>query len=269
MYELIKLILSNFAPAVLKPEPIETNGDPTIRRVVAVRDGYKLQELAPGKAASPGRRHVFADVPSFANFIRKHYPYGSAVEILADTTEIVAIDQAGWQRDQIRAVLTVHPDLLGWETLFRRPAKGDEPESKPLGQRRLFRELAARAHTLKDPEIVSAIQKVNITAGSEANFSLSQNGNYDVTHRGATTTVTTKLPGSFVVRTPIYLDGPSVDIEVALCIEGLDGSEPMFSLRPKNLDMAKLDAYRAEVAALRNDLGDGYLVGAGKLAIES
>lgn len=259
MLTLILDILKNYAPAVLKPEPAELNADPTVRRVVAVRDGYKLVDVAGGKAERPARRHVFADVSSFADFIRKHYPDGLGVEILADTERINAIDFASWERDEIACVLTKHPDLVAWESAFKshHPQKG------------AVRFLQKMAHTLVSTEaLLGTIQNFDVSGTTERTCKVNDNGVIEVKGQRTTTQMNVKLPASFTVRTPIYLDGPAVDIVVGLGLD-LDSADPVFAFVPRNLEIVKLDAYRAEVANLRGLLGADYLVGAGKLSLEA
>jgi hypothetical protein len=257
--DLFAHLRDNLAAALVKPDPLEVEGRPSIRRFVAIRTGYQMTELANGKAERPGRRHVFADVPSFAGFVLKHYTDGAAVEVLADTDRIVAIDRAGWYRDEVACVLTKHPDLAKWETAF----------VGAIGQKALVRFLQRMAPTL-DPSqgLLGAVQNFDVSGTTERSSKVNDNGVIEIKGQRTTTQMNVKLPASFTVRTPIYLDGPLVDIVVGLGID-IDSAEPSFTLTPRNLEMAKLEAYRAEVSALRGLLGDGYLVGAGKLALES
>lgn len=256
--DLFDRLRDNLAAALIKPDALEVDGRPSIRRFVAMRVGYTLAEIPNGKADRPGRRHIFADVESFAAFVRKHYPDGEAVEVLADTDRIAAIDNAGWYRDEVSCVLTKHPDLIAWEKAF----------NITIGQKSLVRHLQKMAPTLITGEgVLGLIQNFDVSGTSERTCKVNDNGVIEVKGQRQTTQMNVKLPAAFTVRTPIYLDGPAVNLVVGLALD-LDGPEPTFTLVPRNLDIAKLDAYRAEVSKLAGLLGDGYLVGAGKLALE-
>jgi len=251
-----------FASPTVTPAPLEVGDDPSGRRYLVVREGYSVKELAGGHPAAPGRRHVFADVGSFANFIEKHLPSGADTEILADTDCIVAVSGATWRRDQLSCVLTKHPEFLGWEKLLATPN---------MPQLVLVREIIARRHTLVPSEqLLATLQSLDLSNVTEATFKINDNGNYDVKGQRSTTQMSVKLPGTFTVKVPIYLDGHAIAITVGLVIESTEGaSGPKFSLRAHDLDMAKLLAYRNQVDNLRGLLGETYLVGAGKLQLEA
>lgn len=230
---------------------------PGVQQFVAVREDFEIVPVV-SRAPSPGRRHVFADVESFAAFVLKHLPDGMAVEVLADTDRIAAVSGPTWSRDEITCVLTKHPDFLGWEAMFGRMWK----------QKALVRELIARGHTLIGEEgIVGHLQKLDVSNVSEITSHVTEHGNYEIAGQRQTTKMSAKLPGSFRVDVPVYLDRPAHTLIVGVVIEDVSG-EPTFSLRPRNLDVVKLAAYREEVARLRSLLGAAYLVGAGRLGLE-
>lgn len=258
MYDILKLILQNYAPAILKPEVVETDGNAQVRRTVAIRDGYKLAEIEPARAARPSRAHVFADVQSFASFVLKHYPDGSVVEILADTTEIVAIDAARWEADRVSCVLTRDPDLVAWERAF----------NTPMRQRVAVQTLQRLSSTLGNEGLLMALQNLDISGTTDRTSKINDNGVIEVRGARQTTTMSAKLPATFTVNVPIYLDGAAVRITVGLQIDA-EPAEPTIMFVPRDLELAKLAAYRGEVERLRALLGDAYLVGAGKLVIES
>jgi hypothetical protein len=261
MKELLHTILERLSHSTAAPALSTIPSGSHEEQIVAVRKDYTVERFR-GRGSQPGRRHVFADVASLAAFIGKHMPDPTYVEVLADTDKIVAVSAAHWFRDEVSCVLAKDPDFVGWEKLLGRTIK----------QKELYRELIARQHTIvAAAEVVSAIQRLDLSKSNEATYSLTPNGNYDVVAKREQTSSTTKLPGGFSLSVPVYLGANPKLIEIKLLIEEVgvsEGSQPTFSLRAIDIERVKLDAYQEQVQSLRTLLGPSYLVGAGTLKLE-
>lgn len=247
-----KITQGSHAPTVA-PVPADAGGG-----VVVVRADHKIERVA-GKAPVPGRMHTFADPPSFAAFVVKHWPNAAEVEILADETRIVATNKAAWFRDTLVGDMRKHPDWKAWTALF----------NGTYTQRSLYMAMVpiARCLSPEDKAVPEQVRALNVVSGAESNSVLSDNGIWTLVQSKAGTEIKSKLPGSFRLVLPIYLDGPLFDLEVKIMLdETVDGIK--FRLVAIDRELVEISAYKERVSTLSALLGDAYLVGMGKLSFE-
>lgn len=259
MLAVLTFLFDKLSPGVVAPAPLLVPNSPDESHVVAVRDGYKLSPIENRKAPKPGRRHQFADVPSFAAFVVKHLGAPADVEILAGEASIVATSGATWWRDEVRCTIAKHPTFLAWEQLLGRQTTQDV----------LYKRLTPLVGSI-GPSFLTALGQIDLSTATEANYSMNEHGTYDVVAKRQTTSGTAKLPSRIIVKTPIYLDAPVSTFTLAVMLEPLEpGKDPVFTLVPIDMEEAKLAAYREQVVMLRGCLGAEYLVGMGSLAFEA
>ena len=152
--ELFSQFKARFDQAVvnLQPYTLEAN----LKEVVALREGYRIETLPKGRAAAPTRFHIFDDIEAMAQFIRRHWPDATKVEIFLRTDgTFQATNCNAWGSDQITCSLA--PDLTAqaWAKIW----------STPLNQRRAFQELHKLRKTLQDGgKVIVGISQLEVRA---------------------------------------------------------------------------------------------------------
>lgn len=250
MHEFLQSIFDRLTAALHTPAPFEVGRSHGTRRFVAVRDDFKIEELAGALPPRPSRRHTVTDVESFAAFVATRFDV-STTEVLAAPNGIVAFSAVEWDHDTIACALPFHPTFAAWSKLL----------STPMGQKQVYQLLAGMKSTIVAGDPLPALRqleigkagtyKLNLTAGGAVEF-ISTESKMDI--RGT-------LPTAFVAACPAYYGGPDVRLDVEIIVDNLD-STPTFTLRVADIESIRLGAFEERVAALR-ELLPGYLIGLG------
>lgn len=280
--EVIQEIRNAIHPDPPTQAPTLSSSANSLRGLVAVRDGYKLESL-PGPEV-PQRRHEFASVRSFGQWLRRH-AQPDKVDILISPTEIVAaLDPTNPAADVVRCKLDPHPRAKAWLDAF---------QGRVFSQRDLFLFVRGRIADFQDAKdkngvsigsqgsvIAAELQKLEIVKGGKLETRLDGFGGVVFNAAEANSTVSGKLPPSFGLRLPLLRDvllagvdtqqEPAYEIEVHLTMSHEEGKKPEFSLCAPSVELAQLaaleDARRCLEAQLSAALSEGYLVGLGRFA---
>lgn len=259
--DLLKLILSVTEKASAAFDPIATDRN-NPQRVILARDGYKLIELPRGKGASPAEMHSFDDVPSLVAWLKRRADATTA-QIYADAGDgrITALTSARWDRSAVTCDIAEDP---GFRALGAALGKALTQES-----------LRALMHRLRDSlanstDAITAISTFDATiSGTITQHIDPKTGAKKLRAVSAGTEYPINLPAELVFTLPIYVSGAPTRITISLCPDVVAGRPVTFALTWPEREAVMDAAFRAQVAALRLALGDGWLVMLGKPSIET
>lgn len=265
-------LLSDPAPkAALVENPNQRGGS-----VVVVRNDYKLERL-PGAEVSR-RAHVFHELGSFADWLKRFGTERDKVEILVGDTEAKAVLGDSPYASLVSCQLRHHPTFKLWANAFRE-------ELDPKEFHGFIRSVAgtfgdADAGVTMADVLSGELQKLKAVKQGDIAMQLDPRGFYSVSGNTTSVQVDAKIPPSFKIRTPIFvgipqqpLDATDVvpsasdrlyDLEILLAMDVGDDSIT-FTVSCPRLEAVMHEARLDAVEHLRGLLGDGFLVGLGDL----
>lgn len=264
MQGIFAIIVAALQAALVKPDPVKVSLSAG-HQVVAVRDGYRLVELPPGQGEQPRQMHAFADIPSLAAWAKRN--------LVADTTQVfarapkdqdaglvVAISGATWDRSRVTCTLDLDP-------VFRRLLAATDQQRSQDQLLDLLRALLPRLGE-SGARMISSLAALELKAN--ASFSrVVDPKTGTLKARVNQANVDHNLPAEVTYEGPIYLRGATVKFTLALQINFDNPNKPPgLALIWPEKDTALLDAFFAEIEALKGLLGDDWSVSLGSLGIE-
>lgn len=236
LIEAVKGMFTAAAPGTLKPEVIESPDFDG--QVTAVREGYKLQTLPAMRRRQ--RRHTFHSLGSLAAWLRTHQPDGATagVEILVagDRNRVdVLLDPPNPGGDHVTCRLVHHPIWEAWSSLFESNTAIDqkllhrfvrtrladfvvpEPEKGPDG--------SVAAEVLHPGEFIAGeLRKLQVARIGEISTEIDERGFSAFRGDSDRLAVSGKLPPSFRIRIPVYVDVGVAPFSAAARSAGADAS---------------------------------------------
>lgn len=236
--------------------------------LVAIRDGYVVTAV-PGRDQVL-RNHVFDDLVGLAEWLQRH--------AAPETTEIL-VDQHGVVRallsarsvpagDVVECRLQPHPRLARWLAVF----------GKGLTQRQIHRLVVGaledfpRATGTDGTDLGSAgsalaaqFQRIEVVKGGTLDVRLDELGNTRFAGATDSKEIQAKLPPRFSISVPWFIGADpdaAYSLDVHLSAQADDRSVT-FGLDAPSLDVVRHRAVLDAVNFLREQLGDGWLVGLG------
>jgi hypothetical protein len=238
-----------------------------------VREGYAVQTFpGPEKLA---RRHTFDDLPSFAEWLKKHAkPASTEILFGRDGTVVAALNPSLVTGDIVSCRLQFHPRQARWANLL----------PTAIGQRDLHRHIVgaledfpeARTQTGEDlgssgQHLAAQLLRIEVIKGGNLTTQLDELGVTRISGKHEETQVTAKLPPRFSVRFPWFLGARPLaeySLELLLSVNASDKGVT-FKLDAPAYKVVELQALVDAVVYLRELLGEEWLVGLGRLQTEA
>lgn len=235
-----------------------------------VRDGYTVH-LLPG-AEKAARRHLFDDLPSFAEWLRKHAdPKRTEILFARDGRVVAALAPDRVHTDLVACKLEVHPRLARWLKLFKLGGIAQRDLHRHIvGALEDFPELRGEDGTVlgsSGSHLAGQLLKIEVVKNGNLTVQLDELGFTRLVSSSSETSVTAKLPGRFPIRVPWFLGAKETDeyaVEVLLAVNAGERCVA-FELAAPALDVVQHQALADAVDFLRSELGEEWLVGLGTL----
>lgn len=236
MLALLQLLIENLSKALITPLPLPV--ELGAHRVVAIKDGYSIEELPHGQGAHPMRAHKLTDVTSLAQWCARA---GVHPVIFADfnARKFTAVsDDHLWTRDTV----TVEP-LFDRNYLLIAAFAG-----QTLAQADLSQALRAVSSFLVDSSIPGRIDAVKYQQGMSFEGRV-QNGVQVFAATNNKVDYGDALPAEIVFRVPVYQGGLTVEVKL-LVRPSITSSGLIFGLSWPTKDVTLDAAFRGEEQAL-------------------
>lgn len=257
--------VANIAPPAPLIEPTDhPNGDGFL---FLYREGYRVEKVEGPKVQK--RTHVFHDIPSFAEYLKRHAD-PKLVEILVDAEKIVAaLDPKSPIGDVVTCELVKDPRYLAWHSHLQ----------KGLTQRAMFQLIRSQRADL-DPQVsqmlLGSLQSLKLAEGGEINMDIDERGMNTFAATTAKRNLSGQIPPIFVAHIPVF-DGVHrvgevsnlpvelaiYDLEIYLTVDADKENGVLFTLSAPSRESIVRQARRDAAAFLVNLLGEGFLVGLG------
>jgi hypothetical protein len=270
--EILTTLRQLLEPAAPSPTLLE-HPDCTGRRVVALRDGYKLHDLAAPKEVR--RKHRFTALRDFAAWLQRHaQPDVAEIGVGADRIHAI-VRGLELRADCVTCDLVYHPTYLAWTSHL----------GKPLDQRtfhHLVRSQRGSIGEAQATELLGALMQLRVAENLECNLDeygftrfAGVSRNHEVQGRLSPTLVATTPVFTGVFGRVLTLEegAAAKEVETAyeleLLVSMVKGERGLlFTLDCPGLDLVRHQAREDLVAYVRSLLGDEWLVGQGELATE-
>lgn len=249
MVEVIKMLLSRWEKTA---EIIDGPGG----AFVAAREGVRLQPAPVGRPTVPPRSHTFADVPSFAGWLKRYAL--PETEILADFGEgFVAYPDHTWSGDLLRCQPKAHPAWVTLECL----------SGKSLRQPEFYQQLLKLQPYLENADVLAAVAVLEVKTNGKIVSNVDP-------RTGATKLVSVEkeasypinLPAEITFKLPLHIGAEAVQVQASL-LPAVSDAGLTLTLTIKERELVLLAAWEKQVEQLRELLGKDWLVGLGKLQI--
>lgn len=242
-----------------------------------VRDGYSLEQRHGPRVGQ--RAHRFSDLRSLAGWLRKHADPELCEILVGGAVVDAGLRPAdGLTSEIVSADLTVHPRMLRWldfvAATSESPCTQAELREFAIAAREDFvaGESSDGARIDMGEYLAGQLQRLAVIERGEVDVRIDDLGNVQFAGESTTRQVTGKLPASFAIRLPWYIDVEVADddepalveytMDVHLRMQVVSG-RPRFALSCPGLDVTQHKARLDAVAFLRRLLGDAWLVGMG------
>lgn len=286
-------ILPEMMQGVPFPTAIEAEHDPSPRlewsdapdgdgQVVAIKVGdhrWKLEHLTGPKEMAA--LHVFSDVGSFVDWVKRWATEPTTCQILADlptdfagdlgaeinTGEIVArLDPRAVNGDRVTCLLHFDPAFAAWAAASRRTA---------LNQLELIAFLRGYGDAISGENVASTIMgtlsALRVSSSSSIESHVKPNGRVHLSGRSGEVEVSQELPGEIELLVPIYEDVRDASgslrlyrFRVLLDVKaGPEHGGIKVSLSMPGLPLVFAAANRDLIKSVQRDLGGDFMVGAG------
>ena len=249
MIEIIKMLLARWEKTA---EIIDTPAG----QLLAQRDGISVRLAPVGRASKPGRLHTFQDVSSFAAWLLKHAK--PETEILADFGEgFAALPAQQWGGDLLQCKPRLHPAWVALEGL----------SGKPLRQPEFYQQLLKLQTYLKDQGVLAKVASLEVKTSGKIVANVDPNtGATKLVSVEKDTSYPVNLPAEIAFALPLHIGGEPVEVKASL-LPAVSDAGLTLTLTVKERDLVLLAAWQKQVDDLRAALGEGWLVGLGKLQI--
>lgn len=265
---IVEALRGLFAPPVANLSDPNVRTDPNAKggKVVAVREGYSLHRLE-GPVRSR-RCHTFTTVPSFADWLKRYAKPGTTEILVGDENVQAVLNGLEDQADLVTLALQCHPVFEAFDAAL----------GKPLSHRDLLLLVRAYRDAVRGADVLLAgLAQLKHAKGDEITTHIDpQTGAVRFAGTVRNNDIAGQVPSSIVIETPIWnavKAGPEFaadclyPIEILVTLE----TEPHlhFVLSCPALDLVLLQARGDVQAHLEHALGEEFLVGGGKLQIQS
>lgn len=267
--ETLTELMNQTAKPVASPAPVAIDDS---SRIVAVKDGYKLQVL--DVPVVKARRHNFHDLDSFAGFAVDRYGAADGQRTSDVIVDVGMLTLDAGPNSDLADVVTCdiaqHPRWRRWRQLL----------NVPLTQRVFARAVRTALEDFPDSvsrdgvklgsagkDLLTQLSKMGVAGTSEFTCEIGQNGEVIASGRNASSSVSATIPVSFTLCLPVMKgakkDGQYVSYDVEVFIElDVANGPPKFTLSTPGFDVV-WDKALDDAATYLGHIMPGFLLSRG------
>ena len=263
--DLYKRITDHLTAGVITAERVTTMPDHGLKQAVFLKGGdggYKLVELPQQRPPTPSRLYTFFDVASFCNFLVRSEDFDpAATEILGQDGKVKAVSGPTWERHTAELMLFASDAWKFWQRAVqtRYDVKGlraliKSRRADVLGVQGVLTDLQEVVVSVNKGQKVEIDPKTGIVATSRAEKNVQLDG---------------KVPDHLRLSFSVFADAPASEFILDITPEMDSNDKLTFSLAFLDPDAVVRKAWTDRIEAIREGLGEGWLVGIGEIGFRA